>query len=119
MTSAAALVLGAFELASGFGILGWWAAEWASHGKGAALAFGVSHIAAELMAFGVLILGGVSLLAGVQGAKPLATVGLGMLLYATVNAFGRVGGRSRRVTAAMVAETIVGILLVVALIEGY
>ena len=111
--------LGIFELAAGLGIAGWWALEWASHGKGAALAFGASHIFAELMAFVLLIAGGMFLLLDLQGARPVSTFGLGMLLYATVNAFGRVGTRSRLVSSAMVVEAVASALFIVALAEGF
>lgn len=101
------ILLAVYEVAVGLGILGWWAFEWASHGRSALLAFGLSHIIAELGTTFVLLLGGISLLLDDPRALGTALVGLGMLLYATLNASGQLGRESRRLGTVMIVVAIV------------
>ena len=105
-------LVGIYELIAGFGILGWWSLEWASHGKGSLLSYGAAHIAAELVAFFGLVLGGTLLLTGGPYITVVVPTSLGMLLYATINALGRVGKESRWLATVMLAESaITGVLL--------
>lgn len=105
-------LVGTYELVAGFGILGWWALEWASHGKASLLSYGASHILAELVAFSSLVLGGILLIVGGPYTSVVVPASLGMLLYATINALGRVGRESGRLATVMVAESIITAALI-------
>jgi hypothetical protein len=119
LTGLESILLGLFVMAAGLGILGWWAIEWASHGKSALLAFGASHILAELVTTSVLLLGGVAVLLRVPYSNVLVSAGLGMLLYATINALGRVGNESPRLGMVMVAEAIATSAIIMILLLGF
>ncbi len=119
MTGFGALLIGIYLVAAGFGILGWWALEWAGHGKGALFTHGASHIAAELVAFFTLVTGGVLLLAGGPYTAVVVPAALGMLLYATINALGRVGRESARLGTIMVVEALVTVVIILALGLGF
>jgi hypothetical protein len=117
MTGLESILLGLFVIAAGLGILGWWAVEWASHGRSALMAFGASHILAELVAASVLLMGGIAVLLGGPDSNVLVPAGLGMLLYATINAWGRVGNEYPVLRMVMAAEAIgISAILVILLL---
>ena len=112
------IFVGIYELAAGFGILGWWALEWGGHGRAAILSYGASHIAAEAGAFVLLVVGGTLLLVGGPYSAVMVPAGLGMLLYASINALGRVGRESVRLAWVMVGEGAVTLLLIILIAFG-
>ena len=113
------LLLGVYEVATGFGILGWWALEWGSHGKAALLTYGVPHLVAELLTFATLLTSGILLLAGGPYTTVAVPVALGMLLYATINALGREGRKSPKLETAMVIEVLLTIVIILVLALGF
>ncbi len=119
MTGFEALLIGIYQVAAGFGILGWWALEWAGHGKGTLLAYGASHIAAELVAFFILVTGGILLLADGPYTAVVVPAALGMLLYATINALGRAGRESAKLGTLMIVEALLTAVIILALALGF
>jgi hypothetical protein len=118
MVAPESLLIGFYGLAAGFGILGWWALEWAAHGKSALLTHGAPHILAELVTTLVLILGGIALLLESPHAQVIVPVAMGMLLYATINALGRVGRESPRLGMVMVVEACITCAIILTLFFG-
>jgi hypothetical protein len=109
-------VVGSYAIVVGVTIAGWWAVEL----RGGVLdrpdrtraELGL-HLAAELLTAAVLLLGGALLLAG--RAPTVALVGLGMLLYTTIQSPGYFLARGEpgpvAMFAVLVASTAIAITL--------
>lgn len=103
MSTLTVVLIGTYEILAGLGILGWWSLKLA---KERSHIFGIqsgSHIVAELITAGLLLVAGsAGLLGDFQGS--LTLVGLGMLLYASVNIAGGMLKMNRNFGLLLVGE---------------
>jgi hypothetical protein len=108
-------LIGLYESLAGLGILAWWGTKLSSKQRRATERESRSHVAAELIAAAVLIAGGSVALVGAFEAS-LTFVGLGMLLYASVNIAKDMLETNRKFGLLLVGEAFATAIIVVALL---
>jgi hypothetical protein len=108
-------IIGVYEIAAGLGIIVWWARVYMAPSQVRGSAPSRSHLGAEILTASLLLLGGVTALAG-RGTTPLSMAGLGRLLYATVNAAGDMIANRKVTGMVMGAEAVItgGLILYLA-----
>jgi len=115
MSALSVVLVGTYEILAGLGILAWWGSKLKSKRGSSAEHVSGSHIVAELITAAVLFVGGSAALLGSFQAS-LTFVGLGMLLYASVNVAREMLETNRKFGLLLIGEALTTAIIVVALL---